>query len=159
MEIQPQLVLLQKTLLYVEGLGRQLYPQLDLWETAKPFMEQWMQERVGPLAAMRTLAERAPEILEQLPRLPELILDTGRQLSRLESGLREQQASVQKLQTSLASISRRHKLRRWTGAALMAVATILLWEPISQAFAMGTGLGTSAGLLSAVIGSFLLVRA
>ena len=159
MEIQPQLVLLQKTLLYVEGLGRQLYPQLDLWETAKPFMEQWMQERVGPLAAMRTLAERAPEILEQLPRLPELILDTGRQLSRLESGLREQQASVQKLQTSLASITRRHKVRRWTGAALMAVATILLWEPISQAFAMGTGLGTSAGLLSAVIGSFLLVRA
>ncbi len=159
MEIQPQLVLLQKTLLYVEGLGRQLYPQLDLWETAKPFMDQWMQERVGPLAAMRTLAERAPEILEQLPRLPELILDTGRQLSRLESGLREQQASVQKLQTSLASITRRHKVRRWTGAALMAVATILLWEPISQAFAMGTGLGTSAGLLSAVIGSFLLVRA
>ena len=159
MEIQPQLVLLQKTLLYVEGLGRQLYPELDLWETAKPFMEQWMQERVGPLAAMRTLAERAPEILEQLPRLPELILDTGRQLSRLESGLREQRASVQKLQTSLASISRRHKLRRWTGAALMAVATVLLWEPISQAFALGTGLGTSAGLLSAVIGSFLLVRA
>ncbi len=159
MEIQPQLVLLQKTLLYVEGLGRQLYPELDLWQTAKPFMERWMQERVGPLAAMRTLAERAPEILEQLPRLPELILDTGRQLSRLESGLREQQASVQKLQTSLASITRRHKVRRWTGAALMAVATILLWEPISQAFAMGTGLGTSAGLLSAVIGSFLLVRA
>ena len=50
-------------------------------------------------------------------------------------------------------------MRRWTGAALMAVATVLLWEPISQAFAMGTGLGTSAGFLSAVIGSFLLVRA
>ncbi len=159
MEIQPQLVLLQKTLLYVEGLGRQLYPQLDLWETAKPFMERWMQERVGPVAAMRSLASRAPEILEQLPRLPEIILDTGRQLSRLESGLREQQASVHKLETAMASISRGHALRRWTGAALVSIATILLWEPISLAFADGTGLGTSAGLLSAVIGSFLLVRA
>ncbi len=159
MEIQPQLVLLQKTLLYVEGLGRQLYPQLDLWQTAKPFMERWMQERVGPVAAMRSLASRAPEILEQLPRLPEIILDTGRQLSRLESGLREQQASVHKLETAIASISRRHTARRWTGAALISIATILLWEPISLAFADGTGLGTSAGLLSAVIGSFLLVRA
>lgn len=159
MEIQPQLVLLQKTLLYVEGLGRQLYPELDLWVTAKPFMEQWMQERVGPVAAMRSLASRAPEILEQLPRLPEIILDTGRQLSRLESGLREQQASVHKLETAIASISRRHAVRRWTGAALVTVATVLLWEPISLAFADGTGLGTSAGLLSAVIGSFLLVRA
>ena len=78
MEIQPQLVLLQKTLLYVEGVGRQLYPQLDLWETAKPFMERWMRERVGPLAAMRRFAERAPDVFEQLPRLPELIADTGR---------------------------------------------------------------------------------
>ncbi|GAM77346.1 ubiquinone biosynthesis monooxygenase ubiB [Vibrio ishigakensis] len=47
MEVQPQLVLLQKTLLYVEGLGRQLYPQLDLWATAKPFLEKWMGEQVG----------------------------------------------------------------------------------------------------------------
>ncbi|MCP5700011.1 ubiquinone biosynthesis regulatory protein kinase UbiB, partial [Klebsiella pneumoniae] len=47
MEVQPQLVLLQKTLLYVEGLGRQLYPQLDLWQTAKPFLEKWMANQVG----------------------------------------------------------------------------------------------------------------
>jgi len=57
MEIQPQLVLLQKTLLYIEGLGRQLYPELDLWETAEPFMQRWAQRNLGPLAIITDLAE------------------------------------------------------------------------------------------------------
>ncbi len=60
MEVQPQLVLLQKTLLYVEGLGRQLYPQLDLWETAKPFLEEWMMNQVGPQALVNAIKDRAP---------------------------------------------------------------------------------------------------
>ncbi|MDE1211196.1 ubiquinone biosynthesis regulatory protein kinase UbiB, partial [Vibrio aestuarianus] len=59
MEVQPQLVLLQKTLLYVEGLGRQLYPQLDLWQTAKPFLEKWMMNQVGPQALINALKDRA----------------------------------------------------------------------------------------------------
>ena len=157
MEIQPQLVLLQKTLLYIEGLGRQLYPELDLWRTAKPFMEGWMRERVGPLAMLRGFAERAPEIMEQLPRLPELVLDTGRKLSGLESTLREQQASVRQLEQSLASLHRGRRRRRLSGAALMAVAMVLLWEPAMQASI--EGLGAAAGLLSAAVGSYLLVKA
>lgn len=60
MEVQPQLVLLQKTLLYVEGLGRQLYPQLDLWDTAKPFLEDWMSRQVGPKAVINAIKEKAP---------------------------------------------------------------------------------------------------
>ncbi|VTR60607.1 Probable ubiquinone biosynthesis protein UbiB [Serratia fonticola] len=60
MEVQPQLVLLQKTLLYVEGLGRQLYPQLDLWTTAKPFLESWLRDQVGIPAVIRALKEKAP---------------------------------------------------------------------------------------------------
>ncbi|GAL05618.1 ubiquinone biosynthesis monooxygenase UbiB [Photobacterium aphoticum] len=60
MEVQPQLVLLQKTLLYVEGLGRQLYPQLDLWDTAKPFLEDWMSRQVGPQAVIDGVKSRAP---------------------------------------------------------------------------------------------------
>ncbi len=60
MEVQPQLVLLQKTLLYVEGLGRQLYPQLDLWTTAKPFLESWLRDQVGLPAVIRALKEKAP---------------------------------------------------------------------------------------------------
>ncbi len=62
MEVQPQLVLLQKTLLYVEGLGRQLYPQLDLWATAKPFLETWMMNQVGPQAVINAV-KRARAIL------------------------------------------------------------------------------------------------
>lgn len=76
MEVQPQLVLLQKTLLYVEGLGRQLYPQLDLWETAKPFLEKWMLEQVGPKALFKAVKEKAPLWAEKLPELPELLYET-----------------------------------------------------------------------------------
>jgi ubiquinone biosynthesis protein len=70
MEVQPQLVLLQKTLLNIEGLGRMLYPQLDLWSTAKPFMERWMSEQVGPKAFLRRVKETLPQISEDLPELP-----------------------------------------------------------------------------------------
>ena len=71
-EIQPQLVMLQKTLLNIEGLGRQLDPDLDLWTTAKPFLERWMQEQVGWRALLRGLKQEAPtwsRILPQIPRL------------------------------------------------------------------------------------------
>jgi ubiquinone biosynthesis protein len=70
MEIQPQLVLLEKTLLNIEGLGRQLYPQLDLWTTAKPFMERWMREQIGPRMLSRRLAYNWPALAERLPELP-----------------------------------------------------------------------------------------
>jgi len=96
MEVQPQLVLLQKTLLYVEGLGRQLYPQLDLWETAKPFLEQWMANQVGPQAVINAVKERAPFWAERLPELPELLYDSLKQgkamnqkMDQLYSGYRE----------------------------------------------------------------------
>lgn len=79
MEVQPQLVLLQKTLLYVEGLGRQLYPQLDLWQTAKPFLEKWMRNQVGPQAVINAVKEKAPFWAEKLPELPELLYDSLKQ--------------------------------------------------------------------------------
>jgi ubiquinone biosynthesis protein len=71
-EIQPQLVLLQKTLLNVEGLGRQLDPGLDLWTTAKPFLERWMEEQIGPASLRRRLISEAPYIVAALPELPRL---------------------------------------------------------------------------------------
>jgi ubiquinone biosynthesis protein len=73
MEVQPSLVLLQKTLLHIEGLGRQLYPQLDLWATAKPFLEQWVADRYSPKVLLERLQRRAPGWLEQLPHRPELL--------------------------------------------------------------------------------------
>ena len=72
-EIQPQLVLLQKTLLNVEGLGRQLDPELDLWNTAKPFLEQWMNQQVGWLGLLEGLKREAPRYVQLLPELPRLI--------------------------------------------------------------------------------------
>lgn len=74
MEVQPSLVLLQKTLLNIEGLGRELYPQLDLWTTAKPFLEQWLKDRYSPSGTIKRARRHLPALLEQLPRLPELII-------------------------------------------------------------------------------------
>lgn len=73
MYIQPQLLLLQKTLISIEGLGRQLYPDLDLWNTAKPFLESWMRKRVGLKSILRKVKKQAPFWLEQLPHIPDLV--------------------------------------------------------------------------------------
>lgn len=73
MEIQPQLVLLQKTLLNIEGLGRQLYPELDLWQTAKPYLERWMSDQIGVRSIFRSMRRNAPEWSEKLPELPGLL--------------------------------------------------------------------------------------
>ena len=78
-EIQPQLVLLQKTLLNIEGLGRELDPDLDLWSTAKPFLEKWMLEQMGPQRFWRELRAEAPHYAKLLPELPRLLYDALRQ--------------------------------------------------------------------------------
>jgi ubiquinone biosynthesis protein len=72
-EIQPQLVLLQKTLLNIEGLGRQLDPDLDLWSTAKPFLERWMLDQVGPKKLWQQLRAEMPQYAKLLPALPRLL--------------------------------------------------------------------------------------
>jgi ubiquinone biosynthesis protein len=72
-EIQPQLVLLQKTMLNVEGLGRSLDPELDLWKTAKPYLERWMNEQIGWRGWYERLQMEAPQWSKTLPQLPRLI--------------------------------------------------------------------------------------
>jgi ubiquinone biosynthesis protein len=72
-EIQPQLVLLQKTLLNIEGLGRDLDPELDLWSTAKPFLERWMEEQVGWAGLVEQIRKEAPRYVHLLPQLPRLV--------------------------------------------------------------------------------------
>jgi ubiquinone biosynthesis protein len=74
-EIQPQLVLLQKTLLNIEGLGRQLDPDLDLWATAKPFLEKWMAEQIGPQRFTEAIKEQAPRYAKLIPQLPRLLTE------------------------------------------------------------------------------------
>lgn len=73
MEVQPSLVLLQKTLLNIEGLGRQLYPELDLWATAQPYLEKWLKDRYSPKAIVKQFKNDLPDLLEKLPQIPPMI--------------------------------------------------------------------------------------
>jgi ubiquinone biosynthesis protein len=103
MEVQPQLVLLQKTLLYIEGLGRQLYPQLDLWQTAKPFLEDWIKEQMGVKAVFSKIKDNLPFWNEKLPELPDLVYDylkTGKDSQRQQAQLIEKLAQQQQVQQS-----------------------------------------------------------
>ena len=105
-EIQPQLVLLQKTLLNIEGLGRQLDPELDLWNTAKPFLERWMLEQVGPQKLLAELRDQAPRYAKLLPELPRLLHEFLKErptsLQReLQALLMEQRRTNRLLQTLL----------------------------------------------------------
>ena len=101
MEVQPQLVLLQKTLLYIEGLGRQLYPQLDLWQTAKPFLENWVQEQMGVKAVFLKIKDNLPFWNEKLPEIPDLIYDylkSGKEAQVKQAQMIEQLAQAQQHQ-------------------------------------------------------------
>lgn len=110
MEVQPQLVLLQKTLLNIEGLGRQLYPDLDLWKTAKPFLESWMKERMGPKGVYRTIKQQAPDWLEKMPHMPQLIFDALNQVRYLEVNQRKDREALQQMQQNTARKQRRNSL-------------------------------------------------
>jgi ubiquinone biosynthesis protein len=115
-EIQPQLVMLQKTLLNIEGLGRQLDPGLDLWATAKPFLEKWMREQVGFKGLLRTLRKEAPYWATMLPQLPRL-------LHRALAGDRVEH--VEKLIGQLLVLQRGRN--RMIGAAVALLALALAW--------------------------------
>ncbi len=81
-EIQPQMILLHKTLFNIEGLGRELYPQLDLWKTAHPVLKQWMKDQVGPRAFLEDLREHLPQLREALRELPELLKKLAKLLDK-----------------------------------------------------------------------------
>lgn len=149
MEVQPQLVLLQKTLLYIEGVGRQLYPDLDLWKTAKPFLESWLDEQIGPRAIVRTIREKSSLWMEKLPELPELVYNSLLQHQRLQSEVENLTAEIRQL--------RRHQgvLRYW----LVTGATLFLggvgWRVLPQdGSATLAGVLMSAGVLCWLIGAW-----
>jgi len=125
MEVQPQLVLLQKTLLNIEGLGRRLYPELDLWSTAKPFLERWMREHLGGQALLRELKRQAPRWGETLPSLPGLAYEVLRQAR--DGRLRVEQSSEElvRLRRELRRGNERSVLAM-VGAAFVVGACVLL---------------------------------
>lgn len=91
MEVQPQLVLLQKTLLNIEGLGRQIYPDLDLWQTGQPFFEKWIKQRTAPWFLARKFVRQAPEWLDRLPDLPSKLFTMLDHLDVIVSAISEKE--------------------------------------------------------------------
>ncbi len=136
MHIQPSLVLLQKTMLNIEGLGRQLYPGLNLWDTAKPFLEDWVQERYSPQSVLRRLQRQAPSWLEQLPLLPDAMLDNLQQSRDVEMRFSQQQQQVEELQERSAAKTRRHRRQLLAAIACLGVAVSVVpgaWQQLADA--------------------------
>ena len=156
MQVQPQLVLLQKTLLNIEGLGRQLYPELDLWSTAKPFLERWMSEQLGGKALLRELRRQAPQWGESLPRLPSLAYDV---LSLAKDGrleVRMQSEDLYRIRAELRAANRR-TVQAVVGSALILGASAIFgldgYQPAAWA-----GIPVASWLLGAA-GLYLVIAA
>ncbi|MGH8161031.1 MAG: ubiquinone biosynthesis regulatory protein kinase UbiB [Gammaproteobacteria bacterium] len=144
MEIQPQLTLLQKTLLNIEGLGRMVYPDLDLWTTAKPYLEDWMRERMGVRGAVQKLKKELPDIGEILVEMPKLVHTALNQL--LEADFEEAGRKMTKHLRDEIIAERIARRRGTAGAALVVAGALLLgfhWQPSWGAwvvFAVGVAL-------------------
>lgn len=152
MEVQPQLVLLQKTLLNIEGLGRQLYPELDLWNTAKPYMERWIKERFGPKGALRELKRQLPSWIEKGPQIPGLIHSSLSKLSQLDSSQAQISDQLTKLNQELIS-QRQQNRQQKIALASMASGGLLWWQ--AAALSMPESIGISLGAFGAL---WLLIK-
>lgn len=125
MEVQPQLILLQKTLFQIEGLGRRLYPDLNLWDTAKPYLENWMREQMGPRALLKTLKKEMPKWWQMMPELPGTIADilekerSGQSVRQWRSGQLDQLGDVVRQ-------NQRRLVFSVLGGSLLIAASILI---------------------------------
>ena len=153
MQIQPQLVLLQKTLLNIEGLGRQLYPELDLWKTAQPILQRWMRERMSPRTLLKQARAQLPDTLAALQQLPQLFNTAVREAAEGRVRWQVQSAQIEDLRLELRSNALRRDIAlaaaalwlsgficlaaaaqmRWLGGLqLIAAAGLLLWFKASK---------------------------
>lgn len=130
MEVQPQLVLLQKTLLNIEGLGRQIYPDLDLWKTAKPFLENWMNEQVGTRALLKGFKKNLPYIVEKMPDMPELIFEAVKKIAEGE----DHQVQAEILNRMNQNMLRNQKRTQFVMVGLcgFVVSAIVMGQPVDQ---------------------------
>ena len=131
MEVQPQLVLLQKTLLNIEGLGRQLYPDLDLWETAKPIMDDWARKHMGPRAVIDEFVRHAPTLVDALPEIISAIKRRAQPEADVAAATRAEIAELQRL----------HRRQNWVVAGASAlISASVVWA------AAGTGASVLLGV-------------
>ena len=143
MEVQPQLELLQKTLLNVEGIGRQIYPDLDLWETAAPYMENWMRSRYGARSLFKNLSDNLPRWIQQVPQLPDLALGALTELNSLREGTSEQVRLLGDIKQKLGQQARKARYTRMGGVALIAAILASLLPLSGYATTSESLVGTS----------------
>ena len=144
MQVQPQLVLLEKTLLNVEGLGRQLYPELDLWSTAQPFLEKWMKDQVSVPRIAYNLKEHSTDLLLSAPVIGQKVISTVRELTVQQELFYRQQAQREK---------QRHKQRRLGVVLLLLGGTVVL---VSSGMAVIDPM--TGGVLLSALGAWLILR-
>lgn len=129
MEVQPQLVLLEKTLLNIEGMGRELYPDLDLWQTARPFIKRWMDEQVGVRALMRGVQRNLPFILEKTPDLPTLLYEAVRTQAQGQGSRSLDRKQLHELQAQNRENSRAVVFAVAGGSLLICAVLLLALAP------------------------------
>ncbi len=151
MEVQPSLVLLQKTLLNIEGLGRQLYPELDLWQTALPFLENWNRKRLNPVTLFNRIKDNIPDWIDQLPELPQLFINTLKQSDQLATI----NSSLVKLQKFEEQQARRRQRRSRLVGILALIAAGVSAHPLVSQISAGVPL---APVLLGLTGVFLLLN-
>ena len=124
MEVQPQLILLQKTLLNIEGLGRELYPDLDLWVTAKPFLQRWMDEQTGFRHLFNGAKENLPKFMEQLPEMPVILNDVIKQVHEHQRTVQPESKQLEKIRQEIQTANKRTTLTIGGSALLLSAVLI-----------------------------------
>jgi len=154
MQVQPQLVLLQKTLLNIEGLGRQLYPELDLWTTAKPFMERWMKEQIGPRALLARLKKNLGPYSEELPELPLLAYRVLQGLDHQSLAIRWRSEELEMLRQELRNSHNRSRYHL-VSTGLIACGTLILLFGPGHLLTLNSAMGLANVLI--LLGTILLI--
>jgi ubiquinone biosynthesis protein len=127
MQVQPQLILLQKTLFNIEGLGRQLYPELDLWKTARPVLAQWMRERTSPRTIFKEIKTHWPDALLTLRQIPAAVQAALRETAQPP----KEPLTMPAVRAEARSLSRD---REWVIAAAVLWLSGLGWLALSSRF-------------------------
>lgn len=159
MEIQPQLLLLEKTFLHIEGIGRQLYPQLDLWDTAKPFIEGWLSEQLGVRALVKGMKKNLPYIAEHLPDLPQLAFKALDRIANDDLRLTLESRQINELKREIRRANQRG-IRAIIGGSFVISASIIIALDGIAPIMVGRG-QLIVPLVSAVLfipGLYLLIR-
>ena len=128
MEVQPQLILLQKTLLHIEGLGRELYPQLDLWKTGKPFLDRWIKNRLGPQGLVKEMNRNLPRWIINLPKVTDTLMTIDDHILKIEQIASKQTNELKLIQSVQIKENKRIKNQKIFGfLALLASFISLSW--------------------------------